>query len=68
MEQKNGAVVRRIVRHRHFEELEATAMLDRPYRSVRLYVKFLRSSFKLADTSREGARVKKRCHPPATPC
>ena len=42
-------------------------MLAWLYRSMRLYVNFFQPSFKLADKSREGARVKKRYHPPATP-
>ena len=67
VEQKNGAVVRRIVGYRRFEGLEAAALLARLYRSVRLFVNFFQPSFKLADKSREGAKVKKRYHPPATP-
>ena len=67
VEQKNGAVVRRIVGYRRFEGLEAAALLARLYRSVRLFVNPFQPSFKLADKSREGARVKKRYHPPATP-
>jgi len=54
VEQKNGAVVRRIVGYRRFEGLEAAAMLARLYRLVRLFVKFFQPSFKLADKSREG--------------
>ena len=68
VEQKNGAVVRRIVGHRRYEGLEAAALLARLYRSVRLFVNFFQPSFKLADKSREGAKVKKRYYPPATPC
>ena len=55
VEQKNGAVVRRIVGYRRYEGLEAAAMLARLYRSVRLYVNFFQPSFKLSDKSREGA-------------
>ena len=43
-------------------------MLAQLYRSMRLFVNFFQPSFKLADKSREGAKVKKRYHPPATPC
>ncbi len=49
VEQKNGAVVRRIVGYRQFEGLEAAALLARLYRSVRLFVNFFQPSFKLAD-------------------
>ena len=67
VEQKNGAVVRRIVGYRRFEGLEAAAALAQLYGSVRLFVNFFQPSFKLADKTREGAKVKKRYHLPATP-
>jgi len=35
---------------------------------MRLFVNLFQPSFKLADKSREGAKVRKRYHPPATPC
>jgi hypothetical protein len=35
--------------------------------SVRLFVNFFQPSFKLAEKTREGAKVYKRYHPPATP-
>ena len=68
VEQKNGAVVRRIVGYRRLEGLEAAAALAELYRSVRLFVNFFQPSFKLAEKSRDGAVVRKRYHPPATPC
>jgi hypothetical protein len=67
VEQKNGSVVRRIVGYRRFEGLEAAAALARLYATVRLFVNFFQPSFKLAEKAREGARVKKRYHPAATP-
>jgi hypothetical protein len=67
VEQKNGAVVRRIVGYRRLEGLEAAAALAQLYGSVRLFVNFFQPSFKLAAKTREGAKVKKRYHPPATP-
>jgi hypothetical protein len=67
VEQKNGAVVRRIVGYRRFEGLEAAAALARLYATVRLFVNFFQPSVKLAEKSRDGARVKKRYHPAATP-
>ena len=67
VEQKNGAVVRRIVGYRRFEGLEAAAALAELYVSVRLFVNFFQPSFKLAEKTREGAKVYKRYHPPATP-
>ena len=67
VEQKNGAVVRRIVGYRRYEGLEAAAELARLYAAVRLFINFFQPSFKLAGKQREGARVRKRYHPPATP-
>lgn len=67
VEQKNGAVVRRIVGYRRFEGLEAAAALAELYVSVRLFVNFFQPSFKLAEKTRDGAKVYKRYHAPATP-
>jgi hypothetical protein len=67
VEQKNGAVVRRIVGYRRFEGLDAAAGLAKLYATTRLFVNFFQPSFKLAEKEREGAKVRKRYHPPATP-
>ena len=68
VEQKNGAVVRRIVGYRRLEGLEAAAALSRLYAATRLFVNFFQPSFKLGEKRRDGARVSKRYHAPATPC
>jgi hypothetical protein len=68
VEQKNGAVVRRIVGYRRLEGLQAATALARLYATVRLFVNFFQPSFKLAEKKRDGARVRKRYHRPATPC
>jgi len=68
VEQKNGAVVRRIVGYRRLEGLETATALARLYATVRLFVNFFQPSFKLAEKERDGARVRKRYHRPATPC
>jgi hypothetical protein len=68
VEQKNGAVVRRIVGYRRFEGMEAAATLAQLYGTARLFVNFFQPSFKLAGKVRDGARIKKFYHPPATPC
>ena len=68
VEQKNGAIVRRIVGYRRFEGLAAAAELGRLYASVRLYVNYFQPSFKLAEKQRDGAQVRKRYYKPATPC
>ena len=67
VEQKNGAVVRHTVGNRRYEGLEAAATLAELYRSLRLFVNFFQPSFKLARKSRDGAKVTKRYHAPATP-
>ena len=68
VEQKNGSVVRRAVGYRRFEGLEVAAVLARLYGAMRLFVNFFQPSFKLAAKARNGAKVTKRYHPPATPC
>src|ERR1700712_5468792 len=67
VEQKNGAVVRHTVGYRRYEGLEAGPALADLYRSLRLFVNFFWPSFKLAEKSRDGAKVTKRYFPPATP-
>jgi len=67
VEQKNGAVVRRMVGYRRYEGVEAAAALGRLYAAVRLFVNFFQPSFKLARKVRDGAKVSKTYHPPATP-
>ncbi len=67
VEQKNGAVVRHAVGYRRYEGLEAAAALARLYAALRLFVNFFQPSFKLAGKMRDGAKVKKTYHPPATP-
>jgi hypothetical protein len=68
VEQKNGAVVRRLAGYGRLSGLHATATLGRLYQSARLYVNFFQPSFKLASKQRDGALVRRRYHPPLTPC
>ncbi|RTL81600.1 MAG: ISNCY family transposase, partial [Hyphomicrobiales bacterium] len=67
VEQKNGAVVRRMVGYRRFEGFEAAALLAQLYSSARLFVNFFQPSFKLVGKERDGARVRKSYSAPATP-
>jgi hypothetical protein len=67
VEQKNGAVVRRLVGYGRLEGVEAAQVMSRLYAVARLYVNFFQPSFKLKEKRREGAKVIKRYHPPATP-
>lgn len=68
VEQKNGAVVRRLVGYGRLEGLAAGEALSRLYGAARLFVNFFQPSFKLAEKTRIGARVSKRYHAPETPC
>ena len=67
IEQKNGAIVRRMVGYRRLEGLAAARALARLYQPMRLFVNFFQPSFKLAEKQREGGLVRKRYHPPLTP-
>jgi hypothetical protein len=67
VEQKNGAVVRRLVGYGRFEGVEAARALGRLYAAARLYINFFQPSFKLKEKRREGAKIIKRYHAPATP-
>jgi hypothetical protein len=68
VEQKNGAIVRRLVGYGRLTGLGATAALAQLYAASRLYVNFFQPSFKLKSKTRDGARVSKKYHRPATPC
>lgn len=68
IEQKNGAVVRRIIGHERLSGIVAGQALAQLFQFVRLYVNFFQPSFKLRERVREGGKVKKLYHAPATPC
>ncbi|MFZ3352339.1 MAG: DDE-type integrase/transposase/recombinase [Xanthobacteraceae bacterium] len=67
VEQKNGAVVRRLVGYGRFEGIDTARLLARLYAASRLHTNFFQPSFKLKEKRREGAKVIKRYHAPATP-
>jgi hypothetical protein len=67
VEQKNGAVVRRLMGYGRFEGVETARVMGRLYAAARLYVNFFQPSFKLKEKRREGAKVIKRYHAPSTP-
>jgi Integrase core domain len=67
VEQKNGAVVRRLMGYGRFDGVETARVIGRLYAAARLYVNFFQPSFKLKDKRREGAKVIKRYHNPLTP-
>jgi hypothetical protein len=68
IEQKNGSVVRRFVGYERFSGLVAGQCLAQLFQAVRLYVNYFQPSFKLRSKVRDGAKVKKFYHKPATPC
>ncbi len=68
VEQKNGAVVRRLVGYHRLQGIAGAEALSRLYAASRLFVNFFQPSFKLASKTRIGARVRKHYHAPQTPC
>ena len=68
VEQKNGAIVRRLVGYGRLSGAAATEALAQLYASSRLYINFFQPSFKLKSKTRDGARVHKVYFTPATPC
>ena len=67
VEQKNGAIVRRLVGYGRFEGVVSAKALARLYAAARLHTNLFQPLFKLREKTRVGARVTKRWHPPATP-
>jgi hypothetical protein len=67
VEQKNGAVVRRLMGYGRFDGVETARVMARLYAAARLHVNFFQPSFKLKEKRREGAKVIKRYHYPSTP-
>ena len=68
VEQKNGAVVRRMVGYDRFSGVLAAQRLARVLTAARLLVNYFQPSYKLRKKTRTGAKVKKEYWPPATPC
>lgn len=67
VEQKNGAIVRRLVGYGRFEGVLAGEALARLYAASRQHGNLFQPSFKLREKRREGARVIKRYHAPEPP-
>jgi hypothetical protein len=68
IEQKNGAVIRKIIGHERFSGIVAGQALAQLLQAVRLHVNYFQPSFKLRERVREGGKMKKVYYPPATPC
>jgi len=67
VEQKNGAIVRRLVGYGRLEGVLAAEVLARLYAASRLHGNLFQPSFKLRHKTRIGARVIKRYHAPEPP-
>ena len=68
VEQKNGAIIRRMVGHERFSGVVTCQALAHLYQAARLYVNYFQPSFKLRNKTRNGFKVKRTYEPPATPC
>jgi hypothetical protein len=68
VEQKNGAIVRRLVGYGKLSGGGASQALADLYTASRLYINYFQPSFKLKSKTRDGARVHKVYHDPMTPC
>jgi hypothetical protein len=67
VEQKNGAVVRKLIGYGRLSGMKAAETLSSLYEVSRCYVNFFQPSFKLKSKTRVGAKVTKQYHAPATP-
>ena len=68
VEQKNGALVRRVIGYQRYDSKEALEMLNRIYSLLRLYTNFFQPSMKLTGKQRDGAKVYKTYDKAQTPC
>jgi hypothetical protein len=60
VEQKNGAIVRRLVGYGRFEGIDAARSLARLFAAARLHINFFQPSFKLKEKHRDGASPRER--------
>jgi hypothetical protein len=68
IEQKNGAVIRKLVGHDRLSGAVAGQATANLFQTMRLYVNFFQPSFKLQSKQRMGAKTRKTYDRPATPC
>ncbi len=67
VEQKNGAVVRRMIGYDRYEGSAACEKLGELYGVLRLYQNYFQPSMKLSSKKRAGAKVSKKYEPAQTP-
>lgn len=68
IEQKNGAVIRRMVGHARFQGVNAVQALTDLYQVGIAHVNFFEPSFKLISKIRQGSKTIKKYDTPMTPC
>jgi hypothetical protein len=68
IKRKIGAVICRMVGHSQFSELVAGQTLAQLHKIIRLHLNFFQPSFKLRERVRDGSKIKKFYHAPATLC
>jgi hypothetical protein len=68
VEQKNGALVRRVIGYERYSSKQALERLNRVYSLLRLYTNFFQPSMKLVSKRRHGAKVSKVYDEAQTPC
>ncbi|HEW78700.1 MAG TPA: transposase [Phycisphaerales bacterium] len=68
IEQKNGAIIRKMVGHDRFSGVIACKALANLYKATRLYVNYFQPSFKLREKTRDGSKYKRTYEPPSTAC
>jgi len=68
VEQKNGALVRRVIGYQRYDSKEALERLNRIYSLLRLYANFFQPSTKLIAKQCDGANVYKTYDEAQTPC
>lgn len=67
VEQKNWSIVRHYVGYPRYETQQACAVLNELYGVLRDYINFFQPSMKLAEKTRDGARVRRRYDVAKTP-
>ena len=68
VEQKNGAVIRRLIGYERLSGVVASQALGHLYQAARLHVNYFQPSFKLRGKERKGAKIRRAYESPATPC
>lgn len=67
VEQKNGAVIRKLVGHGRYVGVPGATALGRLYRAARLFVNHFQPSAKIVAKHRQGSRVRREYDEPRTP-